>query len=97
MSHIATMPRLRNGLAAVLLALCGLMLPAVATAQVVVVANFSEFSSWGAGSDEYRVPNWPATPPGKRWREATQDRDVPPGWVGREALFPWEAKVYVLS
>ncbi len=65
--------------------------------QVVVVANFSEFSSWGAGSDEYRVPNWPATPPGKRWREATQGRDVPPGWVGREALFPWEAKVYVLS
>jgi len=41
MSHIATMPRLRNGLAAVLLALCGLMLPAVATAQVVVVANGS--------------------------------------------------------
>jgi pullulanase len=63
---------------------------------VVVVANFSDFSSWRAGSDEYRVPNWPPTPPGKRWREVTQARDLPAEWVGREAVFPWEAKVYVL-
>ena len=41
MPHIAVLPRLRNGLAGALLALCGLMLPAVATAQVVVVANGS--------------------------------------------------------
>ena len=64
--------------------------------QVVVVANFSDFDSGRAGSDEYRVPNWPATPPGKRWREITQERDVPAEWVGREAIFPWEAKVYAL-
>jgi pullulanase len=64
---------------------------------VVVVANFSDFGSWRTGSDEYRVPNWPATPPGRRWREVTQERDVPPEWVGREAVFPWEAKVYTLA
>ena len=52
--------------------------------QVVVVANFSDFDSGRAGSDEYRVPNWPQTPPGKRWREVTQSRDVPADWVGRE-------------
>ena len=40
------------------------------------------------------MPNWPATPPGRRWREVTQDRDVPREWVGREPIFPWEAKVY---
>ena len=41
MPHIAVMPGLRNSLAAAVLTLCGLMLPAVATAQVVVVANGS--------------------------------------------------------
>jgi 1,4-alpha-glucan branching enzyme len=64
--------------------------------QVVVVANFSDFDSGRAGSDEYRVPNWPGTPPGKHWREITQERDIPPDWVAREAIFPWEAKVYAL-
>ena len=64
--------------------------------QVVVVANFSDFDSGRAGSDEYRVPNWPSTPSGRRWREVTQQRDVPSDWVGREAIFPWEAKVYAL-
>jgi pullulanase len=43
----------------------------------------------------YEVPNWPATPPGRHWREITQARDVPQTWAGREPLFPWEAKVYV--
>jgi glycosidase len=62
--------------------------------QVVVVANFSDFDSGRAGSDEYRVPNWPATPAGKRWREITQQRDVPNDWIAREAIYPWEAKVY---
>jgi pullulanase len=42
------------------------------------------------------VHNWPATPPGRHWREITQDRDVPPEWVGREPLYAWEAKVYAL-
>jgi len=66
--------------------------------QVVVVANFSDFGTpdpFNAGS-EYVVPNWPATPSGKRWREVPQDRDVPSTQIGREPLFPWEAKVYAL-
>ena len=61
---------------------------------VVVVANFSSFHSFGA---EYRVPNWPPTPSGRRWRDVSQARDVPPEWIGRESLFPWEAKVYALA
>jgi glycosidase len=62
---------------------------------VVVVANFSDFESGGDG--EYRVPNWPATPPGRQWREVSQARDVPDAWVGREPLFRWEAKAYALK
>ena len=62
---------------------------------VVVLANFSDFASIaGDNPAEYVVPGWPATPPGKQWREVTQDRIVPPEWIGREPLFPWEAKVY---
>jgi pullulanase len=62
---------------------------------VVVVANFSDFvSTEGAGPAEYVVPGWPSTWPGTQWREVTQDRVVPPEWVGREPIFPWEAKVY---
>lgn len=66
--------------------------------QVVVVANFSDFITANAlsGNAEYFVPNWPATPSGKRWREITQERDVPPEKVAREPIFPWEAKVYTL-
>jgi 1,4-alpha-glucan branching enzyme len=68
-------------------------------AQVVVVANFSDFGTPNAASPgaEYRVPNWPVTPPGMKWREVTQARDVPPAWVAREPIFPWEAKVYALA
>lgn len=63
---------------------------------VVVVANFSDFVTADATNPdaEYRVPNWPATPPGKTWREVTQARAVPTEWVGREPIYPWEAKVY---
>lgn len=66
---------------------------------VVVVANFSD---WGTPSPqapdaEYVVPNWPDLAPGTTWREVTQDRDVPETWVGREPLYPWEAKVYVAT
>jgi pullulanase len=66
---------------------------------VVVVANFSD---WGTAdpmnpASEYVVPGWPPTPAGKQWREVTQDRAVAAGRVGREALFPWEAKVYALG
>jgi pullulanase len=66
---------------------------------VVVVANFSDFETARpfAPASEYRVPNWPATPTGGHWREITQGRDVPPEWVGREPIFPWEAKVYALT
>jgi hypothetical protein len=65
---------------------------------VVVVANFSDFVTANAGSPdaEYRVHNWPATPPGTRWHEITRGRDVPPEWVAREPIFAWEAKVYTL-
>jgi pullulanase len=67
--------------------------------QVVVVANFSDFVTANAGSPgaEYQVPNWPATPAGKQWREITQERDVPADWIGREPIFAWEAKIYALA
>jgi pullulanase len=62
---------------------------------VVVVANFSDFATDTSRPDaEYRVAGWPALPAGRRWREVTQDRAVPPEWAGREPIFPWEAKVY---
>lgn len=66
--------------------------------QVVVVANFSDFVTADAlsGHAEYRVANWPATPHGKKWREITQERDIPTDWVAREPIFSWEAKVYAL-
>jgi pullulanase len=65
---------------------------------VVVVANFSNFGTPNATNpqSEYVVSNFPSTPQGKRWREISQDRDVPQSWIGREPLFPWEAKVYAL-
>ena len=66
--------------------------------QVVVVANFSDYGTpdpFSPGA-EYVVPNWPATPAGKHWREVSQERDVNPSQVGREPIFPWEAKVYAL-
>jgi len=66
---------------------------------VVVVANFSDWGTADAGNPaaEYVVSNWPATPPGRKWREITKDRRVPADRVGREPLFPWEAKVYALE
>jgi glycosidase len=61
---------------------------------VVVVANFSDYGT--PLGTEYKVPNWPAIPAGKQWKEITQERMVPAEWVGREGIFPWEAKVYAL-
>jgi hypothetical protein len=63
---------------------------------IIVVANFSDFGS--APGTDYVIPTWPgAAPAGKKWVELTQGRDVDPEWVGRESIFPWEAKVYVLT
>ena len=61
---------------------------------VVVVANFSDFETPSAPHAEYVVSNWPGLPAGKKWREISQDRDVPVEWAGREPIFSWEAKVY---
>jgi 1,4-alpha-glucan branching enzyme len=61
---------------------------------VVVVANFSDYGT--PPGSEYKVQNLPATPAGKQWKEITQDRMVSSEWVGREGIFPWEAKVYAL-
>jgi pullulanase len=64
---------------------------------IVTVANFSDWSTdTSAPNAEYVVPNWPSTPPGKKWFEVTQKREVPASWIGREPLYPWEAKVYRL-
>jgi 1,4-alpha-glucan branching enzyme len=65
---------------------------------VVVVANFSD---WGtadplSANAEYRVPGFPEAPEGKAWWEVTAERRVELDRVGRESLFPWEAKVYEL-
>jgi hypothetical protein len=53
--------------------------------QVVVASNFSAYVTPNAlnGFSEYRVPNWPVTPPGKK------QRNVPPEWVAREPIFAW--------
>jgi len=68
------------------------------TDPVVVLANFSDFVTANAGQPGavYVVPGFPPTPPGRQWREVTQDRLVPAEWIGREPIFPWEAKVYTL-
>ena len=65
---------------------------------VVVVANFSDFGTPNPfnPASEYVVNHWPATPAGKKWHEVPQNRDVPQSMIGREPIFPWEAKVYAL-
>lgn len=65
---------------------------------VVVVANFSDYGTPNPfAGGQYIVPNFPATPTGKHWREVTQNRIVPDNSIGREPIFPWEAKVYALA
>ena len=63
---------------------------------VVVVANFSDYGTPNVPGAEYVIPNFPEAPFKKRWKEITQDRVVTEEWVGREPIFPWEAKVYGL-
>ncbi len=68
---------------------------------VVVVANFSD---WGTPDPhnpdaEYVVNNWPhynQLGENRNWYEAATNRYVPHEWIGREPIYPWEAKVYVL-
>ena len=69
------------------------------TSQVIVVANFSDFTTPNAADldAEYVVPNWPAPPPGRQWREIPQARWVDPARAGREPIYAWEAKVYALQ
>ena len=64
---------------------------------VVVLANFSDYATPAGPGAEYVVHNWPDTPPSRRWREISQERDVPREWIGREPIFPWEAKIYTLA
>jgi pullulanase len=66
---------------------------------VVVVANFSDYTTPNALSPgaEYFVPNWPNTPAGRHWFEATQSRHVKTGRHNRESIFAWEAKIYHLE
>ena len=68
------------------------------TDPVVVLANFSDFGTdTSSPTAEYVVSNFPPTPAGRHWREVTQQRAVPDDWIGREPIFPWEAKVYTLA
>jgi hypothetical protein len=63
---------------------------------VIVLANFSDFAS--APGTDYVIPTWPGpAPAGRKWVEVTQGRDVDPVFVGREAIFAWEAKVYTYA
>ncbi|GAB2546555.1 alpha-amylase family glycosyl hydrolase [Spirosoma aerophilum] len=66
--------------------------------MVIVIANFSDFFTANPmdPNSEYQIYNWPSTPPGKHWVEITQNRIVPEDWIGREPIFPWEAKVYTI-
>jgi pullulanase len=63
---------------------------------VVVVANFSDFGTADPfnPSSEYVVPNWPR-PNDFTWKEVCLNRPIDAGRIGRESIFPWEAKVYV--
>lgn len=66
---------------------------------IVVLANFSDYYTPNPTdpASQYIVNNWPATPPGGSWREVTQNRAVPTDWIGKEPIYPWEAKVYQLT
>ena len=66
---------------------------------IVVLANFSDYGTPNPTDPaaQYVVSNWPATPPGGSWREITQGRPVPADWIGKEPIYPWEAKVYQLT
>jgi pullulanase len=66
---------------------------------IVVLANFSDYGTPNPTDPaaQYVVSNWPATPPGGSWREISQGYAVPTEWIGKEPIYPWEAKVYQLT
>jgi len=65
---------------------------------VVVVANFSDYGTPFPFSPnaEYIVPDWPTTPDGMRWFEVSQEYFPVVDHHDKEAIFPWEGKVYRL-
>jgi glycosidase len=70
----------------------------LSTDPVVVVANFSDFGSAGGLAGEYFIPNFPRRD--AEWFEVSQGeprRRIARGAIGREPLFPWEAKVYMIA
>jgi hypothetical protein len=59
-----------------------------ADASVVVVANFSDWSSDGADYDVSGFPDAAA------WWDVGHDRAVEPGRAGHDMLAPWDVNVY---
>lgn len=66
--------------------------------KVVVVANFSDYITPNALSEksEYLIPRFPVLEIGQSCYEITQNREVGSG-IGKETIFPWEAKVYLIK
>jgi pullulanase len=66
---------------------------------IVILANFSDYGTPDPAdpSSQYIVSNWPATPPGRSWSEITQGLPVSPDSIGKEPIYPWDAKVYRLQ
>jgi pullulanase len=69
------------------------------TLPVVVVANFSGVKPEGDKYEIARLISMAERVGGKevKWRDVGQGRKIDAEWVGREPLFPWEAKVYACS
>lgn len=68
---------------------------------VITVANFSDWGTENPENGEYIINNWPLfdgkkLPEGKKWLEITKNRKIAESQIGRESIYPWEAKVYAL-
>lgn len=63
--------------------------------KVVVVANFSDYITPNALAEksEYVILNFPKLKIGQSCYEITQNREIIKK-IGKESIFPWEAKVY---
>ncbi len=66
--------------------------------KVIVVANFSDYVTPLAfePQSEYYIPKFPKLKKGQVCFEITQNREVTEK-IGRESIFPWEAKVYYIK